>query len=97
MEIAEQSAVGEPAYYHLRPLVQALIQGGNRPSEGAPPLADALGFYPTQGGWICDLQNPIDFDLIEQRFQLPRSIRLDRSKNSIFAEKSWVAINGNVR
>jgi hypothetical protein len=79
----------------LEPLVRFLIESGNQPARSSP-TQDELGFYATQGGWHCDLRSPINFELIEEQFQLPASVKIDRSDNSIFCENSWVEISGGV-
>ena len=98
VKIERESQHGQSQYEHLKPLVIALIAGSNKPSishGGHPP--DDLGFYMTQGGWLCDLMYPIDFDLIIREFEIPKSIKLNKDNDTIFCEGSWIQIRGNIK
>ncbi len=97
IKIRRDSEATELPYEHLKPIVRQLILRGNLPSVsrgGHPP--DELGFYMTQGGWICDLSDKIDYEFIEQEFDLPNSIKLDYDNNTIFCEASWIEIRGGI-
>ena len=95
--IQSESPSGAKPYEHLKPIVQALIADGNRPSKAhGSALIDELGFYHDKDGWICVLRDPINFALIEVNFELPPSIELNEAENTIFCRKSWIEIRGNV-
>ena len=97
IKIQRDSETFELPYEHLKLIVEHLISRGNSPSVsrgGYPP--DALGFYMTQGGWICDLSKKIDFEFIEREFDLPDSIKRDYNNDTIFCEASWIEIRGGI-
>jgi hypothetical protein len=95
--IQPESPSGAKPYEHLKPIVQALISAGNRPSKahGSVPT-DEFGFYHDKDGWICVLSDPINFALIEADFELPPSIELNEEENTIFCRRSWIEIRGNL-
>jgi hypothetical protein len=96
--IATDPASGEVPYAHLKPIVQALIDAGNEPSP--PPggqVPNRLGFYQDNHGWRCDLLGPIDFDLLDRKFELPPSLSLNPEANSISDGRTWIEISGNRR
>ena len=70
---------GEPAMSHLAPVMVALVEAGNTVSF----RNDNFGFISQPHGWMAYLDKPIDFDLIERRFVLPPSIRLNREADTI--------------
>jgi len=97
-KIKPQSLFQQQPYENLKPIVEALIEAGNRvsPTFGShTPNRD--GFYMDRDGWICDLEFPIDFDLIEYNFDIPASIRINKSENTISDDKSWSQIRGAVK
>lgn len=55
-------------YKHTQPIVDFLIANGNEITT------DPAGFYMTQGGWVCDLRFPIDYESVDATFILPSSI-----------------------
>jgi hypothetical protein len=79
---------GSPPYVHLVPIVDALLENGNE-------IAGLSKFYMDRDGWRCDLRRPINFSLIEQRFDVPPSILLLRSQDGILCQYTWVSIHGN--
>ena len=93
--IAHDASTTAVPYGHLVPLVELLTQHGNRPILLSG--AGLSGFHPTQGGWQCDLERPIDFGLIEDSFELPPSIKLRPDRDEILCEQSWTLINGSRR
>ncbi len=80
-------------YENLLPIVSLLLTNGN---ELATNGSIDESFYFTQGGWMCDLIQPIDFDLINKEFEFPESITIDQVDQSILDRKSWIIIRGNV-
>lgn len=92
----ESSSAAKP-YEHLKPIVEVLIADGNVPSNahGSIPI-DELGFYMNRDGWICALRDPINFELISANFEMPPTIKLNKTENTIFCERSWVEIVGNL-
>lgn len=95
--INPESPPGAKPYEHLKPIVRALMAGGNAPSKahGSIPI-DELGFYHDRSGWICVLRDPLDFELIDVEFELPPSIKINEKENAIYCEKSWIEIRGNL-
>lgn len=88
-KIAAKPRESEPPYSHLEPLVTALLARGNSFATGG-------GFYQDRDGWRCDLSNPIDFDFIESHFELPKSLRLSRTHDSILCENTWIEISSGL-
>jgi hypothetical protein len=91
-----------PPYEHLIPVVGALIASGNRLADSAAVdrqtsagLQAGPYFYRTQGGWICLLADPIDFDLLRERFEFPSSVRLNEERDVIACDRTWIEIVGN--
>jgi hypothetical protein len=78
-----------PPFQHLVPIIEALIEGGNEP-------VSSDWFCLDQDGWCCLLKNPIDFDLLESKFEFPSSISLSRKDNSILDTQTWIEIKGGV-
>jgi hypothetical protein len=80
---------GDPEceYRHLEPIVEALIDAGNK------PLHDRV-FYMDKDGWRCDLESPIDFKLVRAQFSLSSSIILSESDGSILCKNTWIEIKG---
>jgi len=76
------------AYAHLEPIVDALIEDGNQ-------LINTK-FYTTRDGWRCDLEKPINFELLKEKFEFPKSIELLEEKDAIVCRNSWIEIRGNV-
>jgi hypothetical protein len=75
-------------YTHLEPIVDALIEAGNESMYEKT-------FFLDKDGWRCDLKKSIDFDLVRERFALPRSVSLSEEHNSILCENTWVEIQGH--
>jgi hypothetical protein len=85
--IKAQSLPWQKPYKNLTPIVEVLIKGGNTISStfgNHKPNRD--GFYMDRDGWVCDLERPIDFDVIEKRFNIPPSIRLNKTENTVLFE-----------
>jgi hypothetical protein len=77
--IDAQDRPGEPAMSHLAPVMVALVEAGNTvtyPNQ-------SFGFVSGPDGMNAWLDQPIDFDLVERRFVLPPTIRLDRANDEI--------------
>lgn len=81
---------GEPAMSHLAPVMVALVEAGN---EVVWRNAN-FGFRPAPHGWTAELAEPIDFDLIESRFELPDSVVLDRDNDTIWDEGNQAVVLG---
>jgi hypothetical protein len=88
---AAYESEAEP-YRPLVPIVQLLLRSGN--SLSYDQQQQSSGFMPTQGGWVCYLNDPIDFDLVSTKFELPTKVRLSRAEDTIFDERTWVTIEG---
>jgi hypothetical protein len=87
IEIQPSDPAATAPYATLVPIAEALIAHGNA------PLFPEL-FRLTRDGWSCELRDPIDFDLVEKEFSLPRSIRCSREHDGILDEMTWSAIGG---
>jgi hypothetical protein len=96
-------STSERPYLHLSPIVKLLLDHGNIVADTSHiekqarlgiPASD--GFYGTQGGWVCDLGKPIDFDLVRKMFELPEYVSLNEETGSIFCRTSWIEITGRV-
>lgn len=81
---------GEPAMAHLAPVMVALVQAGNE----VVWRNENFGFRPAPHGWTAELTGPIDFDLIEARFELPDSVILDREGDKIWDEGNQAVVLG---
>ncbi len=88
--IDAQDRPGEPAMSHLAPVMVALVEAGNTvtyPNQ-------SFGFVHRPDGMSAFLDQPIDFDLIERRFVLPPSIRLDRGNDEILDDTYYSHVYG---
>ena len=77
-------------YEHLQPIVDFLAACGNQ------IVNDPSGFYPTQGGWVCDFRYPIDYELVKEAFVLPPTVHFGQKVNAILCDRSWAEIRGDV-
>ncbi len=99
IEIARFPAKGQRAYEHLLPIVEVLIQHGNRLAMGPDWVANTYGYrfrMNAKDGWVCVLENPIDVELIRSSFILPSSIIVAEDGRSIFDRDSWIEIQGGM-
>jgi hypothetical protein len=76
-----------PVYSHLEPIVDLLLAHGNR-------FAREYRWGENRSGFYCLFQYPLDFELIENTFELPEFIRLDRQNNAVECDKTWASIRG---
>jgi hypothetical protein len=76
-----------PVYLHLEPIVQLLLEHGNK-------LAHDYRWGENRTGFFCHLTRPIDFELVEASFDLPPSILLNRAGDSIECDVTWASITG---
>jgi hypothetical protein len=81
---------GEPVMSHLVPILLALVTAGNEVRW----QTEHFGFLPQPDGWFCELIDPIDFGLVESRFELPDSIRLDPEHDRIVDDGNHAEIYG---
>jgi len=81
---------GETPMSHLVPVLLALVGAGNELRYDTP----YFGFLPQPHGWYCELIGPIDFDLLEARFELPDTIHLDREHDLISDDGNQAEIYG---
>jgi hypothetical protein len=79
-------------YTHLVPLVQALVEHGNRVTKPGP---DGELFAPSQGGYVAYLADRIDWPWVEATFELPEMLRYDADADEIFDHRNWVSILGS--
>ena len=97
VDIIDKEQEGSAPYAHLVSVVEFLIQNGNvfsEPVNGFVP--NEFGFYQDRDGWKCDLAKPIDFELLKEHFNFPKTILLNQKDNVIFCKKSWIEIRGNI-
>jgi len=78
-----------PVYLHLDPVVDLLIQNGNK-------LARDFRWGENRTGFYCFFQKPLDFGLIERSFHIPDFIKLYPQDDAIECDKSWVTIKGGI-
>ena len=81
---------GEPVMSHLVPVLLALVEAGNEVRYETP----YFGFLPQPHGWHCELIGPIDFGLVEARFELPDTIHLDPEHDRIVDDGNHAEIYG---
>jgi hypothetical protein len=79
-------------YTHLIPLVQALVDHGN---PIALPGSNGELFAPSQGGWVAYLTERIDWEWVQEHFELPDLVRYDSAEDEIFDHKNWISILGS--
>ncbi|WHP63856.1 hypothetical protein [Vibrio harveyi] len=60
-----------PKYRILNPILELLLESGNE-------VFTDYTWSSNPTGYLCILKKPIDFDLIESRFVLPKSIHLNK-------------------
>jgi hypothetical protein len=87
MHVSASPADQSRPFEHLLPIVQALASGGNAPLQPSMFFRDA-------DGWRCDMERPIDFDLLHRCFDFPATIRLSPGTDSILCTKTWIEIAG---
>jgi hypothetical protein len=88
-KIAAMPPEGGPPYAHLELIVDALVRAGNE-------ISGPNKFYMDRDGWRCDLKKPINFRLVQERFDLPQSILLSPSTDAILCQNTWIEIKGNI-
>ena len=85
----EFDLAARPVYLHLEPIVDFLLKNGNRLARNYKWGENRTGFY-------CLLQKPLDFDLVENSFEIPDFVKFDRQSNTIECHKTWATIRGAV-
>jgi hypothetical protein len=86
VKIVDGDPFSSRPYENLLPILDALVVAGNVALDG--------GFVLHQDGWRGRVAKPIDVDLVDRLFQLPRSIRVSRAHDTILDESTWVSIEG---
>ncbi len=89
IKINSQSDDSARAYAHLIPIVEALVEAGNKWRGNSM-------FYLDVDGWRCDLYQPIDFGLLTIKFDLPKSILISEETDSILCKNTWIEIRGGI-
>jgi hypothetical protein len=74
-------------YAHLEPILDLLLDNGNR-------LSTEYRWGEDRTGYFCHFRLPLNFDLIESTFELPAFIRLYPDEDKIGCNVSWVTIRG---
>lgn len=85
-------APGGSPFAHLLPLVQTLLDRGNRITK--PGMHGDL-FAPSQGGYVAYLADPIDWDWLQTEFELPPSLHYDAASDQLFDRANWVSVKGS--
>lgn len=71
---------------HLQPILDALIENGNSFDQASPMQTDK------GGGWTRIMSRPIDFHLVEEKFDIPKFIELHKNTGTIFCSRCWCDI-----
>lgn len=79
----------EPPYAHMETIVDLLLANGNT-------LAKDVRWHNDMAATICFLTQAIDFDLIENHFELPSCIRLTKERGALECDETWRTIQGPV-
>jgi hypothetical protein len=72
---------------HLKPVLEFLVSKGNTYAKG--PLETSK-----DGGRTRHMSGPIDFDAVEQWFDVPSFIKLAREHHGILCTRCWCDIVG---
>lgn len=80
------------AFRHLVPLVQALVDRGNRITK--PGIGGDL-FAPNQSGYTAHLAERLDWEWISANVDLPDTVVYDPDGDEIVDRRSWVTIRGS--
>lgn len=85
-------APGDPdalyPYENLLPVVDLLVAHGNRFT------AAGERFQLTRDGWICELELPLDFDLLTREVTFPPLVEADPGHDGILDHGTWCLISG---
>lgn len=73
---------------HLLPVLAALVEAGARIRYRTA----MFGFHPARDGWRCELLDPIDFTMLERRFDFPDTIQLDPESGRIDDTRNHVMV-----
>ena len=84
--VDRESADSARPYANLLPILDFLVQHGNRALDG--------GFILDPDGWRARLEKPIDFVAVRRAFQVPSSIQLGEAHDTILDTLSWISIEG---
>ena len=90
LSILAKSNDSRKPFGHLEVIIQALLSSGNK-------LVYNDAFHLDPDGWRCLLENPIDFGLLESKFEFPENIQLSRDHDSILDTNTWVEIRGGFK
>lgn len=75
-------------YANLIPIVELLLEHGNR------YVAGTEGFIGRKDGCVCNLELPIDMDLVHSEFVFPPTIDAGQRGDSILDRGTWCIIAG---
>lgn len=74
---------------HLVPLIEALRKGGNDPVGN--------WFEPNQGGWNCEMREPLDIQLVESVIARdPHRAKMYVSRDEVGCHHCWASVRGPV-
>nr|WSX77856.1 hypothetical protein OH826_30860 [Streptomyces sp. NBC_00899] len=75
-------------YENLLPVVELLIANGNRFT------AAGNGFQRQPHGWVCELELPLDFDLLTREVTFPPIIKAGPQGDGVLDMGTWCLISG---
>ena len=73
---------------HLKQILDLLVRNGNSFDESKPLISDPRG-----GGATLCVVKPINFDLIQQTFEIPAHIELNRNEKAVICRRCWCDIS----
>lgn len=76
IKIDPYPAPGELPYSHLQPIVDFLLENGNK-------SANAFLWVNNRTGYFCHLKKDIDFVRIKKNFEMPGSIKLNEVTQTV--------------
>jgi hypothetical protein len=85
IEIDAYPKDGSADYSHLQPILDYLIENGNS-------SVNTYLWGSNRTGYFCHLKNDIDFDGIRKDFDLPNSIKLNESTQTIDCFNTYAVI-----
>ena len=85
IKIAPLPSVGEPECAHLQPVVDFLLEHGNKSSN-------SFVWGSNRTGYFCHLQNDIDIDGLRSIFDFPDSIKINEKSHTIDCQNTYTVI-----
>ncbi|MFE2147836.1 hypothetical protein ACFXA3_39980 [Streptomyces sp. NPDC059456] len=89
IEIAPGDPESAEPHRNLLPVVELLLAHGNRFVPGRE------GFVvDPRGGAVCELELPLDFDLLAAEVTFPETVRARPDRDGILDRATWCLISG---